>query len=116
MNNVAGQHDEAGILKMDQQGLVAGSVPWRGNQSDAPIAEYIGITVDEVKLLRRAQELTRERHQLIYVVVRPVGGLYPAVLRSLHHNCGVGEQHHVTDVVSMRVRYYNTTDIVGLQS
>ena len=116
MNNVAGQHDEAGILKMDQQRLVTGSVPWRGNQSDAPIAEYIGITVDELKVLRGAQELTRQRHQLIYVVVRPVGGMYPAVLSLLHHNCGVGEQPHVTYVVSMRVRYCNTTDIVGLQS
>src|SRR5271170_877843 len=99
MNNVAGQHDEAGILKMDQQRLVAGSVTWRGNQSDASIAEYIGITIDELKVLRCAQELTRERHQLIYVVVRPVGGMYPAVLGSLHHDCGVGEQAHVTYVV-----------------
>src|ERR1700741_5479946 len=79
MNDVAGQDDEAGILEMDQQRLVAGGVPWRVNQSDASIAEYIGITVDELKVLRRAQELTRQRHQLIYVVVRPVGGMYPAV-------------------------------------
>src|ERR1700722_2999352 len=101
---------------MDQQRLVAGSVPWRGNQSHAPIAEYIGITVDELQVLRRAQELTRECHQLIYVVVGPVGGMYPAVFSSLHHNGGVEEQPHVTNVVSMRVRYCNTADVVGLQS
>src|SRR5271170_2582711 len=95
MSNVAGQHNEAGILKMNQQRLVAGGVPWRRDQSDAPIAEYIGITVDELKVLRRAHELTRQRHQLIYVVVRPVGGMYPAVLGMLHHDCGVGEQSHV---------------------
>src|ERR1700730_13476088 len=114
MNNVARQHDEAGILKMDQQRLVAGSVPWRGNQSDAPIAEYIGITVDELKVLRRAQELTRQRHQLIYIIVRPVGGMYPAVLSLLHHNYGVRKQRHVTNVVPMSVRYCNTTDVAGL--
>jgi len=34
-------------------------VPWRGNQSDAPVDEYIGITVEELKVLRGAQELTR---------------------------------------------------------
>ena len=116
MNNVAGQHDEAGIPKMDQQRLVAGSVPRGGNQSNAPVAKYVGITVDELKILRRAQEFTRQRHQLIFVLVRPDGGMHPAVLSLLHHNCGMGEQPHVTYVVPMRVRYCNTTDVVGLQS
>src|SRR5258708_39819601 len=116
MNNVAGQHDEAGMPKMHQQRLVTGGVPWRGNQSDAAIAEYIGIPVDELKVLRPAQELTRQRHQLIYVIVRPVGGMNPAVLSLLHQNCGVGEQRHVTYVVSMRVRYCNSTDVARLQS
>jgi hypothetical protein len=51
MNDVAGQDDEAGILEMDYQRLVAGGVPWCGNQSDAPVAVYIGITVDELKAL-----------------------------------------------------------------
>jgi hypothetical protein len=92
MNNVAGQYDETGIPKMNQQRLVSGGVPRRGNQRDAPIAEYIGITVDELKLLGRAHELTRQRHQLIYVVVRPVRGMYLAVLSSLHHDGGIGEQ------------------------
>src|SRR6516164_7274562 len=115
MNDVAGQDDEAGILEMDQQRLVAGGVPWRGNQSDAPVAVYIGITVDELKALRGAQELTRQRHQLIYVVVRPVWGIYPAVLGSLHYDCGIGKQAHVAYVVSMRVRYCNTSDIGWLQ-
>jgi hypothetical protein len=36
-------------------------------------------------------------------------------LRSLHHNRGVGEQAHVTDVVAMGVRYCNTTNITWLQ-
>src|SRR5215469_12834662 len=115
MNDVAGQDDEAGIPEMDQQRLAAGSVPWRGNQSDAPVAEYIGIAVDELKVLRRAEELARQCHQLIYVVVRPVGGMYPAILSLLHQNCGVGERAHVTYVVSMGVRYCNTTDIAWLQ-
>src|SRR5258708_14875820 len=100
---------------MDQQRLVTGSVPWRGNQSDAAVAEYIGITVDELKVLRGAQELTRQCHQLIYVVVRPVTGIYPAILSLLHQNCGVGEQAHVTYVVSMCVRYCNMSDIAWLQ-
>ena len=91
MNDVAGQDDEAGILEMDQQRLVAGGVPRRGNQSDAPVAVYIAITIDELKVLRGAQELTRQCHQFIYVVVRPVRRIYPAVLGSLHNNCGVGE-------------------------
>src|SRR5580704_3909648 len=101
---------------MDQQRLVAWGVPWSGNQSDAPIAKYIGIAVDELQVFRRTQELTRQRHQLIYVIVRPVGGMYPAVFRLLHHNGGVGEQPHVTNVVSMCVRYCNTTDVVGPQA
>src|SRR5262245_21996137 len=75
MNDVAGQDDEAGILEMDKQRLAAWGVPWRGNQSDAPVAERIGITVDELKVLRSAQELTRQCHQLIYVVVWPVAGI-----------------------------------------
>src|SRR5215813_5708433 len=75
MNDIAGQDDEAGILEMDKQRLAAGRVPWRGNQSDAPVAEYIGITVDELKVLRGAQELTRQSHQLIYIVVRSVAGI-----------------------------------------
>ena len=90
-------------------------MPWRGNQSDASVAEYIGITVDELKVLRGAQELTRQCHQLIYVVVRPVGGIYPAILSMLHQNCGVREQAHVPYVVSMCVRYCNTSDIAWLQ-
>lgn len=114
-NDVAGQDDEAGILEMDQQRLVAGGVPWRGNQSDAPVAEYIGIAVEELKVLRGAQELERQRHQLIYVVVRPVGGIYPAVFSLLHQNCGVREQAHVAYMVSMCVRYCNTSDIAWLQ-
>ena len=105
MNDVAGQDDEAGILQMNQQRLVARGVPWCGNQSDAAVAEYICITVDEPKVLRGAQELTRQCHQLIYVVVRPVVGIYPVILSSLHQNCGVREQAHVTYVVSMCVRY-----------
>src|SRR5258708_14068017 len=113
MHNVARQQDKTGIPKMNQQRLVARGVPWCRNQSDAPIAEYIGITVDELKVLRRAQELTRQRHQLIYVVVRPVGGMYPAVLSLLHHNCGVREQPHVTYVVSMRFRYCNAPPVVA---
>src|SRR5262249_62405888 len=92
MNDVAGQDDEAGILEMDKQRLAAWGVPWRGNQSDAPVAKHIGITVDELKVLRGAQELTRQCHQLIYVVVRPVAGIYPAILSLLHQDCGVGEQ------------------------
>src|SRR6516165_3356185 len=116
MNDVAGQIDEPGIHEMDQQRLVAGGVPWRGNQIDAPVAKYIGITVDELKVLRGAQELTRQCHQLIYVVVRPVGGIYPAILGSLHQNFGVWEQAHVTYVVSMCVRNCNTSDIARLQS
>src|ERR1700722_6004411 len=116
MNNVAGQYDEARIPKMNQQRLVPRGVPWRGNQSDATVAKYIGIAVDELKVLRRAQELSRQRHQLIDVLVRPVRGMYPAVLSSLHHNCGIGEQPYVAYVVSMRVRYCNTTNIAGLQS
>src|SRR5579864_5458204 len=101
---------------MEKQRLVSGSVPWRGNQRDAPIAEYIGITVDELKVLRRAEQLTRQRHQLIDVVVRPVGGMYPTVFSPLHHDCGVGEQPDVTDVVSVRMRYGNTADVAGLQA
>jgi hypothetical protein len=50
-----------------------GGVPWRGNQSDAPVTVYIGITVDQLKVLRGAQEITRQRHQLIYVVFCPLG-------------------------------------------
>ena len=57
---------------MDQQRLMARGVPWRGNQSDAPIAEYIRIAVDELKVLRRAQELTRQRHQLSPPQIRPL--------------------------------------------
>src|SRR6202021_3075497 len=91
MNDVAGQHDEAGMPKTDQQRLVAGSMPWRGNQGDAPIAKYIGITVDKLKVLRRAQKLTSQRHQFIYVIVRPVPRMYPPVLSSLHQNRRVGE-------------------------
>src|SRR6516225_5575549 len=102
------------FLKWTQR-LAAGGVPWRGNQSDAPVAKHIGITVDELKVLRGAQELTRQCHQLIYIVVRPVWGIYPAVLSLLHQNCGVGEQAHVTYVVAMRVRYCNTSDIAWLQ-
>src|SRR5258707_780744 len=116
MNNVAGQDDEAGIPKMNQQRLVSGGVPWRGNQRDATVAKYIGIAVDELQVLRRAQQLSRQRHQLIDVVVPPVRGMCPAVLSSLHHDCGVGKRPHVPYVVSMRVRYCNTTDIAGLQS
>jgi hypothetical protein len=59
---------------------VAGGVPWRENQSDAAIAEYIDIAVDKLKVFRGAQQLTRQRHELIYVVVRPVGGIYPTIL------------------------------------
>src|SRR6516165_11667769 len=103
-------------FEMDQQRLAAGGVPWRGNQSDAAVAEYIGITIDELKVLRGPQELTRQCHQLIDVVVRPVAGIYPARLGLLHQNCGVGEQAHVAYVVSMCVRYCNTTDIARLQS
>jgi len=44
---------------------VAGGVSWRGDQSDAPVAEYIGITVDRLKVLRGAQQLTRQCHQLV---------------------------------------------------
>src|ERR1700735_1218222 len=99
MNHVAGQDNEAGIPKMNQQGLVPWGVPRRGNQRDAAIAEYIGVTVDELKFLRSAQELSRQRHQLIYVVVRAVGGMDPAVLSALHHNRGIGEQPHVTYVI-----------------
>src|SRR5271170_1011552 len=69
MDNVARKYDEAGIPKVNQQRLVSGGVPWRGNQSDATVAKYIGITVDELKVLRRSQELSRQRHQLIDVVV-----------------------------------------------
>src|SRR5271165_3382051 len=116
MNNVAGQDDEAGILEMDQQRLMARGVPRGRDQSNAPIAEYIGITVDELKVFRRAQELTRERHQLIYVVVWPVGRMYPAVFSLLHHDCGVGEQPHVAYMVSMGMRYCNPTNVTGLQS
>src|SRR6516165_4208515 len=83
------------------QRLAAWGVPWRGNQSGAPVAEHIGITVDELKVLRSAQELTRQCHQLIYIVVRPVAGIYPAILSLLHQDCGVGEQAHVTYVVSV---------------
>ena len=85
------------------QRLAAWGVPWRGNQSGAPVAEHIGITVDELKVLRSAQELTRQCHQLIYIVVRPVAGIYPAILSLLHQDCGVGEQAHVTYVVSVCV-------------
>src|SRR5580693_5558496 len=105
MNDVAGQDNETGILEMDQQRLTAGGVSRRGNQSDAPVAEYVGITVNQAKVLRRSQELARQRHQLVDVVVRPVGGMYPTILGLLHQNCGVGEQAHVTDMVSMCVRY-----------
>src|SRR5271170_7982153 len=101
---------------MDQQRLMAGGVTWRRNQSDASIAEYIGVTVDKPKLLRRAQQFARQRHQLINVVVRPVRRMYPAVLSFLHHDCGVGEQPHIPYMVSMRVRYCNSTDVAGLQS
>ena len=94
---------------------MAGGVPRRRNQSDASVAEYISASVDELKVLRGAQEATRQRHQLIYVVVGPVGGIYPAVLCSLHHNCGVRKQAHVAYVVSMRVRYCNASDIGWLQ-
>ena len=90
-------------------------MPWRGNQSDAPIGEYVGITVDELKVLRGAQELARQCHQLIYVVIGPVGRTYPAILGSLHQNHGVGEQARVTYVISMCVRYRNTSDIAWLQ-
>src|SRR5215472_2913401 len=100
MNDVAGQDDEARILDMDKQRLAAWGVPWRGNQSDAPVAKHIGITVDELKVLRGAQELTRQCHQLIYVVVRPVAGIYPAILSLLHQDCGVGEQAHVAEYAS----------------
>ncbi len=115
MNNVAGQNDEAGRLKMNQQRLVALCVPGRGKQRDAAIAEYIGITVDELKALWLAQELAGEGHQLMYIIVRPVGGMYPAVLSSLRQNCGVGEQRHVTYVISMGVRYGYSTDVARLQ-
>src|SRR6516164_3241392 len=97
------------------QRLAAWGVPWRGNQSGAPVAEHIGITVDELKVLRSAEELTRQCHQLIYIVVRPVAGIYPAILSLLHQDCGVGEQAHVTYVVSVCVRYCNTSDIAWLQ-
>src|SRR5262249_9609770 len=115
MNDVAGQDDEAGILEMDKQRLAAWGVPWRGNQSGAPVAEHIGITVDELKVFRSAQELTRQCHQLIYIVVRPVAGIYPAILSLLHQDCRVGEQAHVTYVVSVCVRYRNASDIAWLQ-
>src|SRR6516225_2450589 len=91
------------FLKWTQR-LAAWGVPWRGNQSGAPVAEHIGITVDELKVLRSAQELTRQCHQLIYIVVRPVAGIYPAILSLLHQDCGVGEQAHVTYVVSVCAR------------
>ena len=116
MSDVAGQDDEAGILEVDQQRLAAGGVPWRGNQGHAPVAECIGIAVDELKVLRGAQELARQCHQLIYVVVRPVAGIYPAILSLLHQNFGVGEQAHVAYVVSMCVRYCNMSNLAWIQS
>ena len=94
---------------------MAGGVPWRGNQSDAAVAEYIGIAIDELKVLWGAQEHARQCHQLIDVVVRPVGGMYPAILSLLHQYCGVREQVHVTYVVPMCVRYCNTGDIAWLK-
>ena len=80
-----------------------------------PSPNTSAISVDELKVLRRAQELTRQRHQLIYVVVRPVRGIYPAVLGLLHQDCGVGEHGHVAYVVSVCVRYCNTTDVAWIQ-
>ena len=41
MNDIAGQDDETGILEMDQQRLTAGGEPWRRNQSNAAVAEYL---------------------------------------------------------------------------
>jgi hypothetical protein len=116
MNHVSRENDEAGILEVDQQRLAAGGVARRGNQSDAAVSVHIGITVDELKVLGGTQELTRQRHQLIYVVVRPVARIYPNILSSLHQNCGVGEQGHVAYVVTMCVRYRNSRDVAWLQS
>src|SRR5580704_2569682 len=90
-------------------------MPWRGNQNDAPVAEHIGIAVDELKVLRGAQEPARQRYQLIHVVIRPVGGTYPAILSPLQQDRRVGEQAHVTYVVSVRMRYCDPSDIVWLQ-
>src|SRR5580704_18859092 len=101
---------------MDEQRLVPRGMPGRGNQDDASIAEYVAVTVDELEVLGRAQELARQSHQLIYVVVRPVRGIYPLVLGLLHQDCRVGEDGHVTYVVSMRVRYCNTSDVARIQS
>src|SRR4029077_17386662 len=56
MDDVAGQNDEARIREMNQQRLAAGSMPRRGNQDDAPVTEYVGITVDELKVLRGPHE------------------------------------------------------------
>ncbi len=95
---------------------MAGGVPRRGNESDAPIAEYIGRPIDELKVLRGAQELTRQCLQFIYIVVRSVRGIYPAVLGLLHQDGRVGKHGHVTYVVSMRVRYCNTSDVTWIQS
>src|ERR1700722_37554 len=94
---------------------MARGMPWRRYQGDAPIAEYIGIAFDELKVFRCAQELTRQRHQLIDVVVRSIRRMNPLVLGLLHHNYGMAEQCHVAYMVSMRVRYCNTPNVAGFQ-
>jgi len=46
MNDVSGENDEARIVEMDQQRLTTRSVSGCGNQCDAAIAKYVGITVE----------------------------------------------------------------------
>src|SRR5262249_17025959 len=116
MGDITRQDDEAGVFEMNEQRLAARSVPWRRDQSDTPVAEYVSITFDELKLLRRAQQLTCQCHQLIHVVVWTIGGIDPAVLGLLHENRGVGKQADVPNVVSVRVRYRHKSDIGRLQS
>src|ERR1035437_7887667 len=88
-------------------------MPRSGNQSDAAIPKYVRIPVHELKVLRGTQELTRQCHQLIYVVVGPVGRMYPTILGSLHQNRGAGEQVRITYVIPMSVGYCNTSDIAS---
>ena len=46
MGDITGQDDEAGFFQVYQQRLAAGGVPGRGDQNDASVTEYVGVTIE----------------------------------------------------------------------
>src|SRR5580698_10738343 len=89
---------------------------WRGDQSDTAIAEHVGVTIEQLKVLRSTHKLACKRLQLIDVVVRTLGSTDPLIFNPLYQNRRTWEHADIADVVAVRMRYRDVSDVARLKS